>query len=52
MVRRDERTQGRPEKSDEAWVGGLPLCLELSTYPWDAKSMHEIDAWLTAKFGK
>jgi hypothetical protein len=46
-----ERTQGLPEKNDEGeWA--TFLLPRIVDNPWDAKIMHEIDAWLTAKFGK
>jgi hypothetical protein len=46
-----ERTQGLPEKSDEAGWAAF-LLPRIVDNPWDAKIMHEIDAWLTVKFAK
>jgi hypothetical protein len=45
-----ERTQGLPEKSEEGGWAAF-LLPRIVDNPWDAKIMHEIDAWLTAKFG-
>ena len=45
-----ERTQGLPEKNDKGGWAGF-LLPRIVDNPWDAKIMHEIDAWLTAKFG-
>jgi nucleoside 2-deoxyribosyltransferase len=46
-----ERTQGLPEKSDEAGWAAF-LLPRIVDNPWDAKIMHEIDAWLSVKFAK
>jgi nucleoside 2-deoxyribosyltransferase len=46
-----ERTQGLPEKNDQAGWAAF-LLPRVVHNPWDAKTMHEIDAWLFAKFGK
>ena len=46
-----ERTQGLPEKNDEGGWAAF-LLPRIVDNPWDAKIMHEIDAWLTTKFGK
>jgi hypothetical protein len=49
-VMQGERTQGAPSSDDERGLAAFLLPRILDN-PWDAKIMHEVDAWLTDRFG-
>jgi len=49
-VMQGERTQGLPARDDERAMAAFLLPRILDN-PWDAGIMHEVDAWLTDKFG-